>query len=139
MICFHKNHLLYKSCSMHNSIQYLFSIYLASKRNFGVCSSSPSLFHNFNFFWITHAVSRNTIKALNWYTSVREKLDDPQYEGWFVKFKDYKGPQSNGSYHVPACDWSVIVNIYIYSSMMNVPFSPPRFSISLSFSYYVLA
>ena len=26
----------------------------------------------------------NTIKALNWYGSVREKLDDPQYEGWFV-------------------------------------------------------
>ena len=22
---------------------------------------------------------RNTIKALNWYTSVREKLDDPKY------------------------------------------------------------
>lgn len=50
-------------------------------------------------------VYRNTIKALNWFSSVREKLDDPQYAGWFVKFKDYKGPQSNNSYHVPACDW----------------------------------
>lgn len=45
------------------------------------------------------------IRALNWYSSVREKLDDPAYSGWFVKFKDYKGPSSNGSYHVPACDW----------------------------------
>lgn len=51
-------------------------------------------------------VYRNTIKALNWYTSVREKLDDPRYASWFIKFKDYKGPQSNNSYHVPACDWA---------------------------------
>jgi hypothetical protein len=49
---------------------------------------------------------RNTIKALNWFKSVREKLDDPKYSSWFAKFKDYKGPQSNGSYHVPACDWA---------------------------------
>lgn len=28
---------------------------------------------------------RNTIKALNWYSSVREKLDDPKYSSWFVK------------------------------------------------------
>jgi hypothetical protein len=48
---------------------------------------------------------RNTIKALNWYGSVREKLDDPKYASWFIKFKDYKGPESNNSYHVPACDW----------------------------------
>lgn len=69
----------------------------------------------------------NTIKALNWYvtggiqwadlflfsnlpphhryTSVREKLDDPAYAGWFMRFKDYKGPQSNHSYHVPACTY----------------------------------
>ena len=53
-------------------------------------------------------VYRNTIKALNWYTSVREKLDDPAYSGWFVKFKDYQGPESNTSYHVPACDWFVV-------------------------------
>jgi len=51
-------------------------------------------------------VYRNTIKALNWYSSVREKLDDPKYASWFIKFKDYKGPESNNSYHVPACDWA---------------------------------
>ena len=38
-------------------------------------------------------------------SSVREKLDDPKYASWFIKFKDYKGPSSNNSYHVPACDW----------------------------------
>ena len=34
-------------------------------------------------------VYRNTIKALNWYSSVREKLDDPRYSSWFVKFKGF--------------------------------------------------
>ena len=48
---------------------------------------------------------RNKIKGFNWFASVREKLDDPQYAGWFVKFKSYRGPGSNNSYHVPACDW----------------------------------
>jgi hypothetical protein len=48
-------------------------------------------------------IYRNTIKALNWFTSVREKLDDPAYAGWFVPFANYSGPRSNGSYHVPAC------------------------------------
>ena len=50
-------------------------------------------------------VYRNTIKALNWFGSVREKLEDPAYSGWFVRFKDYRGPSSNGSYHVPACTY----------------------------------
>jgi hypothetical protein len=59
---------------------------------------------------------RNTIKALNWYSSVRMKLDDPAYAGWFVKFKGFndspypggKGLKENatkGLYHVPTCDW----------------------------------
>ncbi len=50
-------------------------------------------------------VYRNKIKALNWIGQVREKLDDPQYAGWFVRFKDYQGRSSNNSYHVVACDW----------------------------------
>lgn len=56
---------------------------------------------------------RNTIKALNWYSSVREKLDDPKYASWFIKFKGFKnspypggqGKEVNNSFHVPACDW----------------------------------
>ena len=39
------------------------------------------------------------VKALPWFSSIREKLDDPQYAGWFLRF--------NGSaprrYHVPDC------------------------------------
>ena len=56
-----------------------------------------------------------TIKALNWYTSVRTKLDDPKYASWFVKFNGfsntpYPGGQGraenvSGTYHVPSCDW----------------------------------
>ena len=48
----------------------------------------------------THVfVYRNLVKALPWFTSVREKLDDPQYAGFFLKFS----PTKNGSYHVPDC------------------------------------
>ena len=39
-----------------------------------------------------------SIKALNWFSSVREKLDDPQYSGWFIKFS------GKGNYSQPACD-----------------------------------
>ena len=56
---------------------------------------------------------RNTIKALNWYSSVREKIDDPAYASWFIKFRGFKdspypggtGKETNGSFHVPTCDW----------------------------------
>ena len=56
---------------------------------------------------------RNTIKALNWYSSVREKLDDPAYASWFSKFRGFsnnpypggQGLAQNNSFHVPACDW----------------------------------
>lgn len=57
---------------------------------------------------------RNTIKALNWYSSVRVKLDDPAYSTWFIKFKGfsdspYPGGQIalpvNGTFHVPTCDF----------------------------------
>ena len=39
----------------------------------------------------------NKIKALNWFGNVREKLDDPQFAGWFIKFKDCKMPLGSGS------------------------------------------
>ena len=50
-------------------------------------------------------VYRNSIRALNFMTAVRRKLDDPRYASWFATFRDYEGPKSNGSYHVPPCDW----------------------------------
>ena len=45
-------------------------------------------------------VYRNFVKALPWYTSVREKLEDPRYSGFFLKFD----PTQKGQYHVPDCD-----------------------------------
>ena len=60
-----------------------------------------------HYQWLrsTRPRATNPKQALNWYSSVREKLDDPKYSSWFIKFKDYRGPSSNDSYHVPACDW----------------------------------
>ena len=59
-------------------------------------------------------VYRNSIKALNWFTEVREKLDDPAFAGWFIKFKDYQGPASNHSYApaVPACTFEKCSGFY---------------------------
>lgn len=31
---------------------------------------------------------RNSIQAYNWMAVVREKIDDPAYSGWFLKYKD---------------------------------------------------
>ena len=52
-------------------------------------------------------VYRNTIKALNWFTAVRTKLDDPMYSGWFYRFRQLNGSDA-GNYSQPACDgnWS---------------------------------
>ena len=43
-------------------------------------------------------VYRNIVKSLPWFSAVREKMDDPAYAGWFLKFKP------NATYHVPQCD-----------------------------------
>jgi hypothetical protein len=40
-------------------------------------------------------VYRNIVKALPWFKSTREKLDDPAYEGFFLKFDPKQRP-----YHV---------------------------------------
>ena len=50
-------------------------------------------------------VYRNLVHADNWMTTVREKLDDPAYSGFFVPFKR-GGSLPNGTWHVPACDTS---------------------------------
>lgn len=42
-------------------------------------------------------VYRNVVKALPWYKSVRDKLIDPAYSGWFVRFS------GDDNYHVPDC------------------------------------
>jgi hypothetical protein len=48
-------------------------------------------------------VYRNSIKALNWFSSIRTILDDPDYAPWFLKFVP-GGVFPNGTWHVPACD-----------------------------------
>ena len=46
-------------------------------------------------------IPRLAVKALPWFTIVREKLTDPDYAPWFVRF----GPPTVGDgWHVPSCD-----------------------------------
>lgn len=47
----------------------------------------------------------NLVKALPWFSNIRSKLEDPQYSGFFLKFKP-GGSFPNGSYYVPNCDTS---------------------------------
>eukprot|EP01103_Thecamoeba_quadrilineata_P004919 TRINITY_DN14791_c0_g1_i1.p1 TRINITY_DN14791_c0_g1~~TRINITY_DN14791_c0_g1_i1.p1 ORF type:complete len:454 (+),score=61.54 TRINITY_DN14791_c0_g1_i1:37-1398(+) len=54
----------------------------------------------------THVfVYRNLVKALPWFSSVRNILDDPQYSGFFLKFANYSTVNARNKtyYHVPAC------------------------------------
>jgi hypothetical protein len=48
-------------------------------------------------------VYRNLVKALPWYSSVRDIINDPAYSSWFLPFANATGP-----FHVPQCDknWS---------------------------------
>ena len=43
---------------------------------------------------------RNIVKALPWFSTVREKMDDPAYASWFLKFDAH----NTTPYHVPQCD-----------------------------------
>lgn len=49
-------------------------------------------------------IYRNLVKALPWYSQVREKMLDPQYSGWFLKF-DPNGAAGlpAGQYYSPRC------------------------------------
>ena len=47
-------------------------------------------------------VYRNLVKALPWYSSVREKMLDPSYAGWFLRFKP-GGTWGNGTWHMDPC------------------------------------
>ena len=51
----------------------------------------------------TAATLRNAIKALPWYTLVREKVTDPTYAPWFMKFSDTVIANHSAA-HVPVCD-----------------------------------
>lgn len=51
-------------------------------------------------------VYRNVVYAYPWYTSVREILEDPAYEAWFLKFKPegpWFSPKCDLNYDPPRC------------------------------------
>ena len=72
-------------------------------------------------------VYRNLVHADNWMTTVREKLDDPAYSGFFVPFKR-GGSLSNGTWHVPACDnaFSPPKCSPLFHDQVNTPQHNPR-------------
>mmetsp|Transcript_894 Transcript_894/g.2044 ORF Transcript_894/g.2044 Transcript_894/m.2044 type:complete len:441 (-) Transcript_894:36-1358(-) len=51
-------------------------------------------------------VYRNTVYGYPWYTAVRQILEDPEYEAWFLKFKP-RGPwfssKCDNNYNPPLC------------------------------------
>ena len=55
-------------------------------------------------------VYRNLVKALPWYTSVREKITDPAYSGWFLPFS--KKPSNGTKWHMSKCTGSKCSNLY---------------------------
>ena len=48
-------------------------------------------------------IYRNGIKALPWYTLVRDKVTDPDYAPWFLPFSDAVIANYSAA-HVPVCD-----------------------------------
>ena len=52
-------------------------------------------------------VYRPGIKAINLFAEVREKLDDPAYSGWFVKYNEYPsgGYNKNNTYFAGPCTY----------------------------------
>lgn len=52
-------------------------------------------------------VYRNLVKALPWYSTVREKLLDPAYSGWFLKYKP-GGSLPHGKYYMDPCTNSTV-------------------------------
>ena len=54
-------------------------------------------------------VYRNLVKALPWYSTVREKLLDPQYSGFFLKFK---ANATQSELHVPRCTGTKCSDFY---------------------------
>ena len=74
-------------------------------------------------------VYRNGVKALPWLPSVRKKLLDPAYAGWFVRWNSSYTPASNGSIpqaNVPACDfnWSPPRCSHFYHDQEQTPQYP---------------
>lgn len=87
---------------------------------FEISLSEPALMtYNIVFqVWIY----RNLVKALPWFSTVRRKLSDPAYAGFFLKFDRTK---SNSSYHVPQCDTTFVPPkcTHLYHDLEQTPLS----------------
>ena len=75
-------------------------VYRCANRVHG-CNSRPGLSR-------TPPSCSNLVKALPWFHTVREKLLDPAYSGFFLKFDatrkgNYSVPQCDNNYNPPIC------------------------------------
>ena len=53
---------------------------------------------------------RNFVKALPWFGSVREKLEDKQFWGYFLHYKNASGDTATTNLYAPCkVDWSARV------------------------------
>jgi|EP01043_Picozoa_sp_COSAG02_P036217 hypothetical protein len=70
-------------------------------------------------------IYRNIVKALPWFPAVAEKLRDPSYSGWFLKFKD-----NTSAVHVPRCDSPHLPQQQLcsdlYHDQLQTPHWPPK-------------
>ena len=72
-------------------------------------------------------VYRNLVKALPWYTSVREKLGDPAYSGWFLKYRDgINGTYSSLHALVPSALSSTMIKIKHHNTRAAMALAPIR-------------
>ena len=70
-------------------------------------------------------VYRNMIKALPWFTSVREKITDPAYARWFMNFSSEIVANHSAS-HVPVCDtnYNPTLCSHLYHDQSQTPGYP---------------
>ena len=58
-------------------------------------------------------VYRNLVHAGSWFKEVAEKIKDPRYAGWFVKFRHGGAVDlGNNTWHVPPCTGAVCSQLY---------------------------
>ena len=77
-------------------------------------------------------VYRNTVHAMPWFNSVREKLQDPAYAGFFLRFKpptrDAQSADSSSSSRTRTRNSSTDPALGYFSPPCDETYSPPRCS-----------
>ena len=79
----------------------------------------------------SYMIYRNFVKALPWYTLVREKITDPAYHSWFLKFgkptvgNGWHVPQCDNNYSPPSAQTSITIRAKRLAILMEMGTAPP--------------